>query len=43
MIIHKMSSHGTSRITNYDLEILTGSVADPSNTYRYKKVSVGHS
>jgi hypothetical protein len=33
-----MSSHGTSRITNYDAEMLTGSVAGPSNTYRYKKV-----
>ena len=33
-----MSSHGTSRITNYDVEILTGSVAGPSNTYRYKRL-----
>jgi len=28
-----------SRNTNYDAEILTGSDAGPSNTYRYKKVS----
>jgi len=28
-----------SRNTNYDAEILTGSDAHPSNTYRYKKVS----
>ena len=33
-----MSSHGTSRITNYDAEMLTGSAAGSSNTYRYKKV-----
>ncbi|XP_021310157.1 uncharacterized protein LOC110433006 isoform X3 [Sorghum bicolor] len=32
-----MSSHGTSRITNYDAEMLTGSAAGSSNTYRYKK------
>ena len=28
-----------SRNTNYDAEILTGTDVDPSNTYRYKKVS----
>ena len=28
-----------SRNTNYDVEILTGSDVDLSNTYRYKKVS----
>ena len=28
-----------SRNTNYVAEILTGSDADPSNAYRYKKVS----
>ena len=28
-----------SRNTNYDAEILTGSDAGPSNTYRYKMVS----
>ncbi|XP_021320170.1 uncharacterized protein LOC110436861 isoform X2 [Sorghum bicolor] len=32
-----MSSHGTSRITNYDAEMLKGSAAGSSNTYRYKK------